>query len=268
MNLAEKQLRAWAYSLADTTMSRVQYGLLDADLRARAVKTVLDDLRPGLGEQVRQRTIVYVRGGHTYKSALREAMAEAFMRIGAAKLNSHGERLGEIDDLLNQAAETGSVIPGDPKTASAATPSSSSANSILGGVTSAVGGLLTGAMNIYSAVEGNRQARRELSAEQSRWQSEVALQTLREGREYDLRELELAEESARRQALEAATAREAAAAADAAAAAARREALLPPGGGGSDIGTYLVIGGIVLVVAVGGFFIVKAMGDSEDKKKD
>ena len=245
MNRAQTQLRTWAYGMADQTIARIK-SLGDADSRARALRAALEDMRPGLDKLVRQRTVVFRRLGHSYPSALREALAEQYMKIAAHRVNE-SEALGNGDE----------PSPSRPDAAREPTRE----ERIMDSVGSLISGAITGALGIAERVQEVRQERREFQLDREQWRREQAQAETQAEREYQLAQQRLATEQ-RTGELEALEAEREAALEE------RLRALTPAGSSGLDVGTFLIVGGLLVVVGVGGYLIYKSVTKKHAEREE
>lgn len=224
MTRAQQNLRAWAYGLARQTLKRVD-SMRDTDVRVSMLRSILDELQPGLSSVVEKRAITFRRLGHPYDAAMEHALAEQFMKIGAEKLN----RADTLSGL-------GTVDAG-------------TTNDILGGITSLVTSLTSAAERIHGMVEetrANREAQRQARRE---WRSESELAAL-EAEE----RVRAAREERERRALEAERERESDLLRDERD---RERAAYAPSGPG--IGTILIGGAVVTAVGVAGYYGYRAI---------
>jgi len=256
----EQQIKIWADQMAATFEAQVK-SIPDARYRARALRDTLNDIRPGLSNQVTAATVALQKQGvQPIDRALRMALVQRLEIYVKSVLKSGG------------AFDTESDL-GDWAGPALGTFNSEQFSNIMDTVTESLTNIGSTASSITNMALENRRAQAELAAQEREAERQASIEELRvygeiaaEERAAEIaaseearrvRELELEEsETSRRARLEAAAsereAREAELAAEEAAARARRQAALgpaaPPGGGGGG----LLIAGIVGVLVIGG----------------
>lgn len=144
-----------AYQYADLLIAKINRSTTPKG-RALVLRSVLENFRPGLSGQVSRMIMI---GGGSPK-AMRDALARTIMDAAARYADPS---LGDIDDLLDRAATTGSTVT----TTTTSTSSSSSGgfwDRFRSGV-NAVGGMLTGAVDIFERVYDSVTEAREAAAQ-------------------------------------------------------------------------------------------------------
>lgn len=219
MTRAQKQLRAWAYGLARSTLAKVN-AQKTGEVRVSMLKSILDSIQPGMSGVVEKRTITFRRLGHTYDMALEHALAEQFMQMGAKKL-TQAETLGDNDAPAGGTSRT---------------------EDILGGITRVVASVTEAASRVHSMVEESltrreeqRQARREWRTAADREAAEAEARIAAEQEERELAREREDEELLRER---------------------DRPSAAPSG---PSIGGILMVGGALTLVGVGGYYGYKAI---------
>jgi hypothetical protein len=249
MNPTRQRLRQWGYEMADLTLSQVKT-LPDADMRARALRLALDKMRHGLNEKVRQRTVVLRRLGRSYPQALREALAEQYVKLGAHQIQALAPGLGTNGDATTPAAQ---LAPTEAQ-------ATERTEMIIGGVGRMIGAALQGALGIAGAVRESRESRRAFAFEREQWRREASQSEMRGEREYQLAQRRLASErrSGEQELLEA----------DRERALQERLDVLGPAPSGVTVGTVLVVGGLLVVVGVGGYMLYRSWKKKREEAEE
>lgn len=251
----------WSNAEADKLVRRIM--TFPEKNRAPAIDSILDGLSPGLSKAVQDRVVVYRRHGHSWRNALREAIAEQ-LRLGVYDTMRAQEArglsgIGDGDDVDMDFGDDPDALTSTTRPSSGST---SNAMDIVSGITGALSTLTDTAAGFYSTVRQWQQRETELEQEQERWritqasdetarQLELARQEEREQRLEEQRRLEREEREARERA-DRERAREEAAR--------ERRAGLQQSFGGMGIGTWLLIGVPVVGVIAGGAYLLTREG--------
>jgi hypothetical protein len=274
----EQQIHAWAEQMAATFEAQVKT-IPDARYRARALRDILNDIRPGLSNQVTAATVALQKQGvQPLEAALHQALVTRLI-IYVKQILKAGGAYDTESDLGDMAGEALGTF------------NSAAFSNIMGAVNQSLSSLGQMATSITQTALQGRQEREALRAREREAERQASLEELRivgemqasereaeleaEAEERRARELELREaESTRRARMEEARAereeREAELEREEAAAAARRRELLQagapaPSGGG---GIWLALGGLVVVgggIAAVLYFRSKGKKDKEKK---
>lgn len=254
----EQQINAWAEQMAAQFEGQVKT-IPDARYRARALRDILNDIRPGLSNQVTAATVALQKQGvQPLEAALRQALVTR-LTVYVKQILKAGGAFDTEEDLGDLAGEALGTF-----NASAFSNIMSSVNQSLSSIgemaTSITQTALTGRQEREALRAREREAERQASLEELRIIGEMqaaertaeieAEAEARRSRELELREAETARRTRMEEARAEREAREAALREEEAAAAARRRELMAPaaaprrGAGGTIL---LAVGGLVVV---------------------